>query len=265
MGEIVITADLRRQRVLQIAGSHNLRDCGGYETADGRMVKWGQLYRSGTMHEITEAGRAELGELGIAVICDLRDSDEREHRPTTWHSDFAVEYWARDYSLSIGNLHSATERAAPAPGAMLGLIQEAYRTLPYEQADAYREIFLRLSKGQVPMLFNCSAGKDRTGIVAALILSVLGVPKAAIAHDYALTDHALDKLVEIFLTNPKYPSFGDGSREIYLPMLVADPAYLDIAFDEMTRRHGSISGYLNEVLGIGEDALAAIRDVLLEA
>jgi protein-tyrosine phosphatase len=237
---------------------------GGYRAADGRALKWRHLYRSGVMSGLSEAGRAELSALGIRVICDLRGNDERRRRPMVWHEAAGIDYWSRDYDLSLGNLQALAQRGSLSEAATLELIHEIYRLLPYEQADSYRELFRRLAAGQVPLLFNCSAGKDRTGIAAALVLSALGVPRETIREDYAMTDHAIDRLITLFLEDPRHIDFRVLSQEQFLPMLRADPAYLDIMFDEIERRHGSVEGYLGEVLGIGEAEISAIREHLLE-
>jgi len=252
-------------RVLHIAHCHNLRDMGGYLAADGGRVRWRALYRSGLMTGLPDAAVSALSGLGIVAICDLRGSDERRRRPMVWHQGLAIDYWYRDYNLSLGNLQEIARRGTLSAGEMMTIVHELYRQLPYEQAPSYREIFRRLAIGRVPLLFNCSAGKDRTGIAAALVLSALGVSREAIAEDYSLTDRALERLIAIFLEDPSHAGFAAVPRELYLPMLRADPAYLDIMFDEIEARHGSTESYLRDVLGIGKQEVSALREHLLES
>jgi protein-tyrosine phosphatase len=125
-------------------------------------------------------------------------------------------------------------------------------------------LFRLLVQGRVPLLFNCTAGKDRTGIAAALILYSLGVPRPTIEHDYALTEREIEKLLGILLADPRYAPLAGLPREIYLPLFRADPRYLAIAFHEMEQRHGSIDGYLQTELGVGPEQLAALRELLLQ-
>jgi protein-tyrosine phosphatase len=253
----------RRTRLIPITGSHNLRDMGGYRTVDGREVKWGTLYRSGVMAELTDSDHAEFRRLGIVVIYDLRANKERKRRPTEWHHGEKIEYYSRDYELSVGALDQLIQKGNLEADAFIEIIHDAYRELPFEQADSYRELFRLLVSGHVPLLFNCTAGKDRTGIAAALILTALGVPRATIDHDYSLTELVMEKLITVLLSDPRYAPLAQLPREDYLPILRADPSYLAIAFHEIERRYDSVTGYLDAVLGVGAREIEALREVLL--
>jgi protein-tyrosine phosphatase len=250
-------------RVVPIAGSHNLRDMGGYKTSDGREVKWGTLFRSGVMAQLTEGDRAEFRRLGIVTIFDLRANRERARRPTQWHHGEDIDYHSRDYELSIGALDGLIHKGHLEADALLHVIHDAYRELPFEQADSYRELFRLLVAGNVPLLFNCTAGKDRTGIAAALILFALGVPLDTINHDYSLTELAMDKLIAILFADPRYAPLAALPREQYLPIVRADPTYLAIAFREIERHHGGIAEYLDKVLGVGPGEVEVLRRELL--
>jgi protein-tyrosine phosphatase len=250
-------------RVLPIVGSHNLRDMGGYQTGDGRHVKWRTLFRSGVMAGLTEADRAEFRQLGIAAIYDLRANHERERRPTQWHHGENIEYYSRDHELSAGALDDLLARGEFAADAFTDMIHAAYREFPFEQAESYRELFRLLVAGRVPLLFNCTAGKDRTGTAAALILYALGVPRETIELDYSLTELAIEKLSSILSRDSRYASLASLPRESYLPLLRADPKYLSVAFEEIKRRHGSVPEYLDAGLGVGRREIAVLREVLL--
>jgi len=253
-----------RQRALGIEGGHNLRDLGGYEAADGRRVKWGLLYRSGVIRHGDDAARAALLGLGITAICDLRTPQERAHRPMDWHDTGATRYLTGDYELSAGNLDQLIAQEETTPEAMVRVMQTVYRELPFEQAPGYRSLFGQLLTGRVPLLFNCTAGKDRTGVAAALILHTLGVKRAAIEHDYTLTDAVIGRLEAILLADARYAGLQAKPRKVYLPLLTADPGYLAIAFAAMEERHGTIEGYLSAALGVGPAETAALRGLLLE-
>jgi protein-tyrosine phosphatase len=251
------------ERVVPIAGSHNLRDMGGYKTADGRQVKWRTLYRSGVMAQLTATDQQEFRRLGIVTIYDLRENRERARRPTVWHQGEDIDYRSRDYEMSVGALDDLLAKGALVKGALMQVIHAAYRDLPFEQADSYRELFSLLTAGRVPLLFNCTAGKDRTGIAAALILFALGVPRQTIDHDYSLTELCIDKLEAILFSDPRYKAIAALPSEQYLPMLRADPGYLTIAFEEIERRHQSIINYLKAVLGVGPREVGLLREYLL--
>lgn len=250
------------ERVLPLEGGRNFRDLGGYRAADGRTVIWGRLFRSGSMAALTPKDVDYLGRLGIRTVCDLRTSQEREKEPNRWAQNAGLDYWTRDYEMSGGDLtrlFSGGANAVQAREAMTAL----YRELPYEQADAFRAMFGKLLAGETPLAFNCSAGKDRTGVAAALILTALGVPRDAVMADYELTNIYLPAALARDRTGAS-PLLASVPREVLGAVLAADPAYLNAAFDEMAKRNGSAEGYLRTVAGLSDENIARLRDMLLE-
>lgn len=250
-------------RLLPLKGARNFRDLGGYRTIDGRSVRWGRLYRSGSMAELTPADGEYLRRLGIRFVCDLRTTDERTHAPCTWTEAAGAIYWSRDYLTSFGDLRDLLRSGAPTAAAVREVMQTAYRHLPFEQAPAYRELFKRLASGELPMIFNCTAGKDRTGIAAALILSALGVEREQIIEDYDLTNQLLDSQRFPRAQN-KQSLLSQLSPEALHSIMGSDPDYLRAAFEAIEARHHGIESYLQDVLDIGPTELAAIRKELLE-
>lgn len=251
------------ERILPVDGAQNLRDMGGYHTTDGRMVKWRTLYRSGVMARLAPEGAESIRQLGIVAICDLRANDERERNPTQWHEGTETRYHSRDYEISLGELDKMVRSGELRTADVSQMIQAAYKELPFEQAQSYRKLFGLLAGGELPLLFNCTAGKDRTGIAAALILFALGVSRETIEQDYELTDHAIDRLLTILVSDPRYSKLQSTPKEVFLPLLRADPAYLALAFSEIERKSGGMFPYLEEVLGVGEREIAAMREHLL--
>src|ERR1700757_3836305 len=158
------------RRVLPLEGSINFRDLGGYPTQDGRHVRWGKLYRAGNMGGLTAADCAYLADLNIRSVCDLRTPEEREAAPNNWALSAGINYWCRDYESTFGVLRKLLASNLPDPEAARAAIIAGYRRLPFEHAPAYRVLFERIKSGDIPLVFNCSAGKDRTGTAAALIL-----------------------------------------------------------------------------------------------
>jgi protein-tyrosine phosphatase len=171
---------------LRLESAFNLRDFGGYATADGRVVRRGMLYRSGTMALLSDADAAHLRSLGIRAICDFRRGNERTAEPTLWHGA-EVDYFCRDYSESSGLLGEMLKRTDATAEDMREAMLSLYRVIPVDHAASYRAMFAQIANGRVPILINCSAGKDRTGVGAALILAALGVPRETIVADYLLT------------------------------------------------------------------------------
>lgn len=249
----------QRERVLALQGGRNFRDLGGYETQDGRRLKWGKLYRSGAMGGLTEEAYAQLAALGVRFICDLRTNGEREESPTRWDRIPNLNYWFRDYEMSFGDLRSRFQTGELAVEDARKSMVNAYRKLPFEQAASYTELFRRIADGEVPLIFNCSAGKDRTGVAAALILSALGVSDEIILEDYLLTNKALDHQSML-----DRPWMSDMAREVAIVLLSVEPDYIKATLTTLREAHGSVPAFLEEKLGVTARDLGRIRELLLD-
>lgn len=250
-------------RVVALAGGHNFRDIGGYPTADGRTVAWGRVFRSGTMVALSDADHLHLNTLGLRVICDLRSTRERDRRPSRLPSDASFEVWFREHETStadlVTHLHAPDANAADTRQRIIAL----YPDLAYEQVPSYRELFARLAYGELPLLFHCAAGKDRTGIAAAILLDILGVSREIIREDYAFTDLFFERGCKMMLEDPAGEGLHDLDPQIWAPMMRADPAYLDAVFTTLEQRHGSSAGFLHDEIGLDADGIEAIRERLL--
>lgn len=252
-------------RALPIPGAHNLRDLGGYATSGGGRIKWRTIYRSGAIHGLGPAERAALNQLGITVICDLRTPDERAQRPMDWHDGQEIQYFGGQPLESGARLERLLTAGTALRMEMRERMLGIYRRLPFEQAASYRQLFGSLAAGRVPLLFNCSAGKDRTGLAAALLLTVLGVPRETIIEDYLLSNAAADGLLSMMAArNPHYASLLAADPQVLTPVLTADADYLDISFTEIGRACGGVEAYMEQHLAIGPAELASIRGHLLE-
>jgi len=251
------------QRVLPLQGGRNFRDLGGYATRDGRHVRWGLLFRSGAMSGLTPADYAYLDTLGIRFVCDLRTARERAAEPTVWRGTRKPDYWTSDALGTGGDLGRLLAPGASVTGAQIrATMIDLYRTLPETHREAYRAIFRHLADGQVPVAFNCSAGKDRTGVGAALILSALGVPRETVIADYALSDKVVD-FRKAIAAQPNSP-FAKMPDAVLTPLLKSDPAYIEAALDAVNARYGSVEAYLKTALGLTDADIARMRANLLE-
>lgn len=251
-------------RVLPLEGGFNLRDLGGYQTRDGGRVKRGTLYRSGTMSMLTEADERHLVALGIATVCDLRRPGERAMQPTRWCEPAGVHYWSRDYSETSGVLGEVIKNDAATPAAMREAMIKVYSAIPVDHAPSYRVMFERLLGGHVPLLFNCAAGKDRTGVGAALILHVLNVPHETIVEDYLLTNVHAD--FSRFLDGRQSAVIRTALRapDVIAPMFAADAGYLAAMFNTLEQDFGGTDAYLADVLGVDSVKQARLRALLVE-
>jgi protein-tyrosine phosphatase len=258
------------ERVIPLVGGLNFRDLGGYETSDGQRVRWRRLFRAGAMSNLTAADEARVQGLGIRVLCDFRTRDERQRDLVTWAgSDIVRMEW--DYD----SRHISVRREQTADGFSAETARSAmldfYRMLPTRFEQQYAALFSKLAAGSVPLVFGCSAGKDRTGMAAALVLSSLGVQREQIMADFTLTDRVVD-FERILFQNPTRSLGLDEDRRFLLrlspqdraPLLRAAPEYLEAAFDQLRHDHGSVETYLQKRLNVTEAALQSIRAHLLE-
>lgn len=254
------------ERVLALEGGRNFRDLGGYATADGRHVRWGTVYRSGAMHELTLADYDYLADLGIGVVCDFRSTEEREREPTAWAAG-DVDYVAWDYALDMsgfGELFAGEMSAERTRATMLAF----YGDIAYQQADHYTVMFDRLAAGETPLAFNCSAGKDRTGMAAALLLTALGVPRETVLADYALSEQVVDYMADFrdeAAADPDspYAFLAQLPAEVVAPLMRSDPAYLEAALARLEADHGSVMSFIQDELDVTDEELARIREGLL--
>ncbi|WP_313801239.1 tyrosine-protein phosphatase [Sphingobium sp.] len=247
---------------LPLESAFNLRDFGGYATADGRCVKRGMLYRSGTMALLTDADAAHLRSLGIKAICDFRRGNERSAEPTRWHGA-EVDYFCRDYAESSGLLGEMLKRDGATADDMRQTMIALYRIIPVDHAESYQAMFARIVEGRLPLLINCSAGKDRTGVGAALILAALGVPRSTIVEDYLATNAHADWDWLLGQRNTLMARARLSRAEALEPVLRAEGVYLDTLFATLDEQHGGVDGYLNDVLGVDAAARDAMRGMLL--
>jgi protein-tyrosine phosphatase len=256
----------RPAEVLPLQGGVNFRDLGGYQTIDGRRVRSGVLYRSGSMAGLTAADYDYLQRLNISVIADLRSTDERLREPIRWpEGGAAPRRLERDYALDFAAVTTVL-RDTPTAEAARAAFAGFYRELPRQFAGQYRTMFEELLEGNAPLAFNCSAGKDRTGVAAALILTALGVPRAAILDDYLLSNR---------FYKPK-PASGDAADDPNARLFARLPAdvvqvfmgveqgFLEAAFAGMEADFGSVEAYLESALGVDAADRKKLRDLYTE-
>ena len=251
------------ERLIGLRGGHNFRDMGGYPAAGGKQTAWGRLYRSGTMVALADEDHAVLDRLQLRLVCDLRSTRERTNKPSRLPVRPSYEVWSRDHRTSAADVVEAIQSPEAHEGSGRELMRDLYRDLPYEQSESYKVLFARIAAGDVPLVFHCTAGKDRTGVAAALLLDLLGVPRDVIFEDFALTDHAFDNLRCMILDDPEMGRLADYDQRLWEPLLRADPAYLEALFETIGQKHGSTPAYLAEVLGLSDRQMEDIAATLL--
>jgi protein-tyrosine phosphatase len=250
------------RRVIALQGQTNFRDLGGYETADGRHVRWGMIFRSGELSHLTGADYREISTLGIHTVYDLRDQSERASQPTNWGANPVRAFASAKTGTISGTMSRLSDPTIDAASAQAALA-DFYAQMPDLYAPEYRVIVHELLDGRAPLLLHCTAGKDRSGVASALILTALGVPRATVVQDYVLTDQLLKPSSE----PPKTEfmrRFQNLPAEVQHAMMSADQAYIAAAFRSMESRHGSVGKYLSTELGVGPNQIKRLRSLYVE-
>lgn len=241
---------LLAERTLPLEGSPNFRDLGGYQTEDGRRVKWGYLYRSGQLSKLSGHDRALLQHVALDVVCDFRRMEEQERDPSRLPDpgpdvlSLCITPGSNASFFSQAGTSDMLDRQA-----MFNFMVEINRDFVLEQCDAYSQMFQALlAQEDTRMLVHCAAGKDRTGFAAALLLMVLGVPRKTVMEDYLLTGEYFIAEKQLDYLRAKYEM--DLEAERLLPVLQVYPEYLQAAFDAIDEEFESLENYLEQALGV---------------
>lgn len=254
------------QRLLPLQGGQNFRDLGGYRTTDGRTVRWGVLFRSGSMHFLTPADYAYLDRLGIRTVCDFRSTQERAAEPALWPAGKAPHVLADDYDMAqrIPGTQGQTMMAAPNAEQARATMAATYPALLRNFNGQYRRMFGELLAGRVPLAFNCTAGKDRTGVAAALILTALGVPRETVIEDYLLTNRYFDPRKVVQQDDQASQAWRKLPPEVLKAYMGADRSYIEAVFAVMDAHRGGVNGYLQDELGLSRAQLQKLHRMYTE-
>ncbi|MBW5481685.1 tyrosine-protein phosphatase [Streptomyces bambusae] len=235
---------------------HNFRDLGGYRTRDGRTVRWQRLYRSDSLAKLAgpdAAGdRHRFRELGVRTVIDLRYPWEIEAKGRIPHSD-DVTY------LNLSVEHRPYDQAEIDPELdPWRYLADRFAEVALDGAVELRAALEVIAGSDDPQVFHCASGKDRTGLLAALVLALLGVGEDEIAADFALTELATERLVADWkAANPdrvlRWPAYGRAPEEV-IRLFLAD----------LAATYGSVHAYATGHLGVDEELIARLRDRLLE-
>ncbi|TDB70114.1 tyrosine-protein phosphatase [Micromonospora sp. KC723] len=259
----------------RLVGAPNARDLGGLPTADGRRVRSGRLLRTPALGRLTDEDLPVLGRLAPACVVDLRDASEMSvapadrlvGQPRVVHLpvlDPAHSVFTYVSAVLLGHdLEAYDELATEGTPAAMVTIYRWFVTGEAARAGFGAAVRLAAEAPNLPLLFHCSAGKDRTGWLAVVLLTALGVEDAAIRADYLRNNELTASLREVLLEamTRQHPSL---DPETVRPVLEVRPEYLDAAYDEVRRVYGSFESYLRVGLGVTDEVRAALREQLLE-
>jgi protein-tyrosine phosphatase len=245
-----------------LEGAPNFRDLGGYETTDGRRVKHGQLFRSGVLSDLTDADVALLDRLGIATVVDLRSPEEVASRPNRLPNGVSsVEVPVTDVSMSPTAVAAKLE-AGNTQGLGAEMLLTGNRLFARELRAAFATMLeLAMDPAHRPMVFHCTAGKDRTGFASAIVLLTLGVALETVVDDYLFSNDCLVDRHTALLARM------DGRLDDVEPlreMLEVRREYLEAGLDTIVDDHGSIDVYLRDALRVTDEQRSRFQADLLE-
>ncbi len=258
-GETAIIAERR----LSLREAPNFRDLGGYQTRDGRRLKWGKLFRSGKLSRLSDIDMQYVRRLGITLVCDFRQVVEQELEPT-WLGEESANLLASlpikpgSSTNFIENLHDgiiAVEDAA-------GFMEAMNRDFVASQLPRYAEMFQLLLAGDQQLLIHCASGKDRTGFGAALILDVLDVEESSIVDDYLLTNTYLPIEQELQRLSGEFRDKTGAAvpEHVLRPLLEVRPEYIKACFEEIRKRYESREHFFETALSLDKNMIEQLKD-----
>lgn len=248
-------------RIHRFDALDNFRDYGDYATAAGRRIAPGRLFRAGHQARASAADLDRLAALGLATVVDLRRPSERRDQPSKRPAGFAATVIESDHDDGGEAPHLTFLKTADlTPDSGRRFMTETYRRLAFEPShlDLFARYFRALADTEGPVLIHCAAGKDRTGLLAALTHHLVGVHPDDMVEDYLLTNTAVDlarrapgiaRQLEAMTGRP-------ASHDAVVAFLGVEPVYLETALAAIADRHGSVDAYLEQALGVD----AAARD-----
>ncbi len=220
---------------LTIEGAYNIRDIGGYQTTNGQYVKKGLLFRSGDLNLLTNEDLSYLNRLNLQTIIDFRSDKERKEAPDKVPQIITESVWLPINAGNMEDIFSIDPKDIPV------VMEKVYRYIVSDCQKELREFFRLVAiKEKSPLLFHCSAGKDRTGIAAALLLAALGVSQEIILEDYLLSAQLLKGKYDFIIK--KYPEL--------TPLSTVKPNYLEAAFQTINEDFSGTNHYLTKYLQV---------------
>jgi len=255
-----------QKRLLKIPGVSNFRDLGGYVTQDNRSVKWGKLYRSGHLADLTPRGLDLITNLDLFAIIDFRSVYETQRHPDRAPADVrafhlpVMDQANREMSQEIRERIKNNKFEGFSAD---NLIIKAYRQFPTEFTPAFKSfIHTVLDANGTAVLWHCTAGKDRTGYAAAILLRLLGVDQETIFVDYLLSNQYVKKINKKMVA--AILARGIKAYRMIKPLYGVQLDWLKVAFGKIDEEWGSFEEYISDGLRLNSFDVEQLRNELLE-
>ena len=251
-------------RLLPMDGAHNTRELGGYKTTDGKSVKWGMLYRSDKLSDISDTDQAYLQNLGIKKIIDFRSKEEKEEDPDIIPK--GIDYIEMPISVD-GAMRSKIEAVLKGETNkdVKSFLIDANKEFVSNYTDVYEDFLRNLIDDDGPALFHCTAGKDRAGFAAAITLIALGVSKEDVINDYMKTNQFTKERIEEIIGQIELMTLYQTDAEILRPLLGVEREYIETAFQTAEEKYGSLENFIRDGLNISDKDIQKLRNKFIES
>ena len=242
-------------RSIPLRGASNFRDLGGYTGYAGQTVAWRKLFRSDHLGLLDDDDIAQIHQLKVARVLDFRGAAERTAQvcaiPGARVSSLAIE------PTVVQAIHALVEKTGGIePADAVDLMQQTYRAFVHDNSPRFAELFAHLIEDDAPLVFHCTAGKDRTGFAAALILRALGVSESVVMQDYLLTN-------DLFRPPELVGSYAP--KEVRDVIARVQTGFLEAAFEAVNDSHGSVDHYLERAMRLDSRQQQRLRSLYLQA
>ncbi len=253
------------QRIIALDGAVNFRDLGGYTTADGRTTRWGQLYRAAKLTNLTDVGVEALAALDVQTIYDVRSGREVAEEPDRLPTHHTIDHRHRPI---VDPAHLSNMRllfnALFRRNNVIETFRESYTRIVLDgNALIVGEVLTAIADPACrPLVFHCAAGKDRTGVISAILLDLLGVPRESVIADYALSNHYADHLRQSLKHNPHVRRLRLPLNKLE-PLVLAEPVNLHRMYGWLDTNYGSAEQYVLARTGVDAAVIEQLRTELL--
>ena len=246
------------ERNIQLEGATNFRDLGGYEASEGSKIRKGLIYRSDHLSNLTSSDFNVLNKLGIKTVCDFRSENEMIENPSPFNQSSSPKLLHIPIkTLGTQDLQELSSREGITSQELANALQSHYVLYVNQHKKKYSSFLENIALGEIPIVFHCFAGKDRTGFASLLLLGLMGVKKDVIIEDYLLTNKYY-----------KGPTSGSNWNEVISekikPLFEARIDYINAAFNEIESRYIKIDDFVIKELNINLDIIDKIKNKLLE-
>ncbi len=245
-------------RYIELEGTSNFRDLGGYKTSNGSLIRKGIVFRSDNLSHLTSSDIEKVKRLGIKTVCDFRSDFEMQEFPSPFNNKSSPKLLHIPIkTLGAQDLQELALREGVTSEELANELQLHYVLYVNQHKKKYSKFLNTIAYGDIPLVFHCFAGKDRTGFGSLLFLGLMGVDKDTIIDDYLLTNN--------FYKGPIQGSnWKDSISETLKPLFEARADYINAAFNEIYSRYEKLEDFVIEELNVDLKTIDLIKEKILE-